>query len=1051
MYTEYEEKMKRLARVLKVVKRVVIVLAIIVPVLLVFFFCIGFQYRPLKCGSVVYGNKPSPKAYFTTIGETTYEYRNVGIKGSEWSEEVPVLPGEYEVRASMVSAIGVKRVSTGKFEIVPKQLNIHLEPISVYDDPHTGKVTENDYEISGLEYDDRIRNVRVQIDETDSAYRLTYHLEDLQIVHADGSDATNCYSIPSETAEIRDDRVDITIAAGTRSMMYDGDPKAFLDYDEWRIASGALKSGHTAEFHCKAVNADTWHATNRIVSGGIKDEDGNSVDYQYRIVYKDGELEMTPRRLLLTSGSAKKWYDGTPLTNPNYTIGRDGIAESDTLSAECIGWLIEPDIIPNDFGDVSIHNDRFGDVSGYYDIELQTGTLKVMLRVDEPGTDVESPYIGYGDGGEEDNRGSEGSEGEEGEMVELPGISEKKYILPGADDSTDPDAIAFDPTADSTVYVYDETASDIAIIDPTAESTIPGEGSTEDGAGGESTEDGGGGSTEDGADGESTEDGGGGSTEADGGESTKDGGEETTEGGGESTKDGGEETTEGGDETKDDSDNQSSSDSGSTKPISSYSPNFAFQSGQPKKIFSFYAFSNRFYYFKMYSYGKYTGGGFVKAEGGDAYNPWSEYLMGNAIMENGTGNRDIVRVTDLYIEHMVYPYFMTTDMEKSEDSKLFTYETYFDWDTTAHPASSDPREKEYREYVHSTYMDVPEKVRKTLEELGSEAGLYQGNAHLIEDIAEYIKNAADYSFDFNFPANEDMVIYFLTKEKKGICQHYASAATLMYRTYGIPARFVVGFAEQGTPGRWTTMTTNCGHAWVEVYVDGSGWMPVEVTGQPKYEEGSGGDPIYDPSLNQEEDEQLSITIVYDRYKKVYDGKKGEPLSLQGHLYEGRLRPGDKLDMKPIVVTDEEILERVGDYYFEVPSGAIQITDRSGHDVTDQYAIYTYDARYVVEARQLEIIVYGDYGDDTTLWRMKRMQWSISDGSLADGHTLEVYCDDKDADSGFSYTLGTIGDYKICAQILDSEGNNVTYNYDLFSEVKVEKDFIQAKDNSDKRA
>ena len=104
-------------------------------------------------------------------------------------------------------------------------------------------------------------------------------------------------------------------------MMYDGDPKAFLDYDEWRIASGALKSGHTAEFHCKAVNADTWHATNRIVSGGIKDEDGNSVDYQYRIVYKDGELEMTPRRLLLTSGSAKKWYDGTPLTNPNYTIG----------------------------------------------------------------------------------------------------------------------------------------------------------------------------------------------------------------------------------------------------------------------------------------------------------------------------------------------------------------------------------------------------------------------------------------------------------------------------------------------------------------------------------------------------------------------------------------------------------------------------------------------------------------------------------------------------------------------------------------------------------
>ena len=34
----------------------------------------------------------------------------------------------------------------------------------------------------------------------------------------------------------------------------------------------------------------------------------------------------------------------------------------------------------------------------------------------------------------------------------------------------------------------------------------------------------------------------------------------------------------------------------------------------------------------------------------------------------------------------------------------------------------------------------------------------------------------------------DVVVAFLTKYKEGICQHYASAATLLFRELGIPAR-----------------------------------------------------------------------------------------------------------------------------------------------------------------------------------------------------------------------------------------------------------------------
>ncbi|MBO7515182.1 MAG: hypothetical protein J6T47_06145, partial [Lachnospiraceae bacterium] len=867
---------------------------------------------------------------------------------------------------------------------------------------------------------------------------------------------------------------------------YNGDPNAFLDYDEWSITSGALKSGHTADYHCEAKDASQWKAINQIVSGGIKDEEGNAVDYQYKVEFLDGELEMTPRSVHLISGSATKWYDGTPLTNPNYTIKGDGVAEGDTLTTQCVGSIIEPGKLPNEFDTILITSERFGNVKKYYKIDQEEGILKVLLRVDEPANSNDSVYIGNGEGPEpiDDIPPEEGGIrfGDGGEEIELVTVEfdDSRYILPGAEDFdlTDPSGfyedptaestifvedetassgvfidptaestipvldetassgVSIDPTAESTIPVLDETASSPGVLDPTAESTIPVLDETASSPGfidptAESTIPGGG----------TTEDGPGESTEGDGGESTKDGAGESTEGdGGESTEDGGESTLPDGGETNRDNGNENPSDGKSVGGISEYSsPSFGFQNGQPKKVFSFYGYSNRIYYFKMFSYGIYNGYGFAKTPGEDAFKPWNEYLMGNAMLDCGYGYRDIVRVADLALENIVYPYYMTTDLTKSEDARLYTCETYFIWGGSSYPASSDSREKEYREFVYSNYLDVPANVKEKLAELGRQANLKEGDSDLIEKIADYIQNAASYSFKFNFPYNEDMVLYFLTKGKKGICQHYAAAATLMYRTYGIPARYVVGYATQGAPGRWTTMTTNDAHAWTEVYIDGSGWIPVEVTGEPQYEEddsdGSGLD--YGEGSGDGEDEPLSITIVYDRYKKVYDGRKGLPLTLQGHLFDGRLRDGDRLTMKPVVLEDEEMLQRVGDNYFEMTEDSIRITDPAGKDVTDQYMIDVYGARYIVEARPLSIIVYSDYDDDDRLWRMKRMQWSIADGSLAPGHTLEVYCEDKDVDSGFAYTLGNVGDYKICAQILDEEGNNVTYNYDLISPVMVD--------------
>ena len=59
--------------------------------------------------------------------------------------------------------------------------------------------------------------------------------------------------------------------------------------------------------------------------------------------------------------------------------------------------------------------------------------------------------------------------------------------------------------------------------------------------------------------------------------------------------------------------------------------------------------------------------------------------------------------------------------------------------------------------------------------------------------------------------------------------HFASAAALLLRLVGIPTRYVAGYvADIPASGKANVPDSNA-HAWVEVYLDGYGWEPVEVT------------------------------------------------------------------------------------------------------------------------------------------------------------------------------------------------------------------------------
>lgn len=97
------------------------------------------------------------------------------------------------------------------------------------------------------------------------------------------------------------------------------------------------------------------------------------------------------------------------------------------------------------------------------------------------------------------------------------------------------------------------------------------------------------------------------------------------------------------------------------------------------------------------------------------------------------------------------------------------------------------------------------------------------------------------------PFHKDPVEFFLFEKKEGYCQHFASAAVLMYRLYGIPARYAAGYRilrsdfEYQEDGTWHAVVTDqSAHAWPEIFVEDYGWIPVEVTAAPGNNAGQEG-------------------------------------------------------------------------------------------------------------------------------------------------------------------------------------------------------------------
>ncbi|MBQ2726813.1 MAG: transglutaminase domain-containing protein [Clostridia bacterium] len=99
-------------------------------------------------------------------------------------------------------------------------------------------------------------------------------------------------------------------------------------------------------------------------------------------------------------------------------------------------------------------------------------------------------------------------------------------------------------------------------------------------------------------------------------------------------------------------------------------------------------------------------------------------------------------------------------------------------------------------------------------------------------IAEFVRNSASYDLSTSAMSSDysDFARWFLEESDTGYCVHFATAAAVLLRAAGIPARYVEGYMISVRADEKTLVSNREAHAWVEYYDPSSGvWQMLEVT------------------------------------------------------------------------------------------------------------------------------------------------------------------------------------------------------------------------------
>ncbi len=302
LYREYKQRLeKRKNTIYKIWRFRYLVLTAFVLLATLIGVMIGItgNVYDVKCPETIeYG------ADYNIVGKAifrkaTVEYRKKGA--SDWSEEKPILVGDYEVRAVSTSAAGRKKVGkSASFSLVPKKADVSILGDSfIYG--------ESPVVTASLVYGDRFTESHLEYEWNGKmACKVTPFVE--KIVDENGLDVTEFYELICNAKDMTVNPRPITIQTDSATKVYDGTP---LVAEGFSLIEGTLLDGETIQVELPAFQIDAAERQN-IPEFAVLDKNGNNISECYDVSVMAGTLKVLPREIRVKTGSKTWIYDGEP-------------------------------------------------------------------------------------------------------------------------------------------------------------------------------------------------------------------------------------------------------------------------------------------------------------------------------------------------------------------------------------------------------------------------------------------------------------------------------------------------------------------------------------------------------------------------------------------------------------------------------------------------------------------------------------------------------------------------------------------------------------------
>jgi transglutaminase-like putative cysteine protease len=137
----------------------------------------------------------------------------------------------------------------------------------------------------------------------------------------------------------------------------------------------------------------------------------------------------------------------------------------------------------------------------------------------------------------------------------------------------------------------------------------------------------------------------------------------------------------------------------------------------------------------------------------------------------------------------------------------------------------------------SECLDVSGVVDARLRTLAEQLKEGASPSERLHRTLSYLETNCRYSLKVGQFLSPDPVGEFVFDKRRGYCEYFASAAALLLRLEGVPARYVVGYSVRPSNlegGHYVVREADA-HAWVEAWIDGQGWVELDPTPAAQFE------------------------------------------------------------------------------------------------------------------------------------------------------------------------------------------------------------------------